>query len=369
MSTGATSSKAAFGRPGSGPDFSGIARQGDAYRAAVMAHIEEKQPCCVAGFPDHNNSGDSAIYLGELKLFDEIGSRRDYVCTKDNYRADIEAHYPDGPIFLHGGGNFGDLYGENGLRLKLLDRYRDRKIVQLPQTIHFQRQAGVEEMARAIAAHGDFHLMVRDIASLDFAQAKFDCPVTLVPDAAYYLESLAPSTAPRRKVLTVQRTDGERASDGMSAYLRSLGPVRDWRGRTAPWSHYRWVARKHVRLRLTSQPAREEADMEFREKAYAKRARDRLRIAVDVLSEARITISDRLHAHIIASLLRKPHIALDNTYGKIGSYLETWGNDALAMTAQDEEMLRVAVAHLVQGLPVPETPGRGWAIREAGRTS
>jgi pyruvyl transferase EpsO len=104
---------------------------------------------------------------------------------KDNYQQDAwEAHYPEGACFLWGGGNCGDLCGEYGLRLRGLDHFKARMIGPLPQSIHFRQPSELERMARTIAAHGDFHLMVRDSASYEIAKASFNCYADLAPDAA-----------------------------------------------------------------------------------------------------------------------------------------------------------------------------------------
>ena len=49
-------------------------------------------------------------------------------------------------------------------------------------------------------------------------------------------------------------------------------------------------------------------------------------------------ITDRLHAHILSTLLDIPHVALDNDYGKIGSYLAAWTkNYPLVLTASSPQ--------------------------------
>jgi pyruvyl transferase EpsO len=43
-----------------------------------------------------------------------------------------------------------------------------------------------------------------------------------------------------------------------------------------------------------------------------------------LLSSGRLVITDRLHAHILNLLLGIPHAVLDNSYGKLGRFLEAW---------------------------------------------
>jgi pyruvyl transferase EpsO len=42
------------------------------------------------------------------------------------------------------------------------------------------------------------------------------------------------------------------------------------------------------------------------------------------LDRGRFLITDRLHGHILAVLLAKPHAVLDNTTGKNAAFLESW---------------------------------------------
>ena len=46
-----------------------------------------------------------------------------------------------------------------------------------------------------------------------------------------------------------------------------------------------------------------------------------------MLSAGRVVLTDRLHAVILSCLLGRPMVALDNNYGKIGSFVDTWLTD------------------------------------------
>jgi pyruvyl transferase EpsO len=67
-----------------------------------------------------------------------------------------------------------------------------------------------------------------------------------------------------------------------------------------------------------------------------------------------VVITDRLHAHLLALLLDIPHAALDNSYGKLGRFLDAWTGEAAALhrapTMADAE--RWAAGRLVR----PEPP-------------
>ncbi|MGH8471352.1 MAG: polysaccharide pyruvyl transferase family protein, partial [Gammaproteobacteria bacterium] len=62
-------------------------------------------------------------------------------------------------------------------------------------------------------------------------------------------------------------------------------------------------------------------------KTYNALARSRYRRGAKILSQGKLVITDRLHAHIISILLDIPHVALDNSYGKLGSFIAAWTGD------------------------------------------
>ena len=57
---------------------------------------------------------------------------------------------------------------------------------------------------------------------------------------------------------------------------------------------------------------------------YAPLARQRLRRGLEMLASAEVVITDRIHGHILCLLLGIPHVLLDNNYGKLSSFYQTW---------------------------------------------
>ena len=47
-----------------------------------------------------------------------------------------------------------------------------------------------------------------------------------------------------------------------------------------------------------------------------------------MLAAGHTVITDRLHGHILSLLLGIPHVVLDNSYGKVRAFYETWTRDA-----------------------------------------
>lgn len=312
--------------------------------ARLRARIDESLtpligdgPVALVDYPDHANVGDSAIWLGETAWLRSRGLTPAYVSTIRAHDHDaLAATAPEGPILLHGGGNFGTLWpAHQDFRLAMLERFPDRPIVQLPQSIHFDDEAAITAGARAIERHGKFTLCVRDSPSLDFARRHFPCETLLVPDMAFAIGPL------QRRPATVDsfwllRTDHEKA--GASDALPPTAHTGDW------------LEDDRAALRRTALGTRLLTLMDTPEAArarqYGRRARSRVQRGIAQLSRGRVVVTDRLHGHILSTLLGIPHVALDNSYRKIGNFIDAWtgGMDILrTATSRDEAAAEAAV--------------------------
>jgi exopolysaccharide biosynthesis predicted pyruvyltransferase EpsI len=293
-----------------------IARLQEAIHAALGEFVTG-EPFALVDFPDYRNVGDSAIWIGEMAYFrDRFGVAPSHVSSLSDFSADRLAQaVPEGPVFIHGGGNFGDIWGgHQELREAILQRFPDRLVVQLPQSIHFSSRERADETARIIARHKRFVLLVRDEESRDFALTHFDCEVRLCPDMAFCIgaiEAAAPAIFP---VLAMLRTDIERTLGHDEAALTGI-PVEDW------------ITEPRRRMQAVKALAMVGAALHRAEMKPAKfdaAARERLRRGVRQLSRGRAVVTDRLHVHIISLLMGKPHAALDNSYGKVGRFMSAF---------------------------------------------
>ena len=263
-------------------------------------HVGAGSRYALVDFPDHANVGDSAIWLGELAMLRQITGRDPcYVSTWHDFDLDaFRSASPDGVLFLHGGGNLGDIWPHHQqFREDILASVRDRTVVQLPQSIHFRVLAHVDRFAPLVANHPDFVLYVRDTRSLNFACEHLACPSYLAPDSAYALgEQLR--AAPQCNVLMLMRTDDERQGYALSSADPSI--VVDW--------------------------LEDDANLPVGVDARKREAQAVARVdrGLRLLERGRVVVTDRLHGHILADLLGIPHVVLDNDYGKIAAYLNTW---------------------------------------------
>lgn len=290
-------------------------------------------PWALLDFPSHSNVGDSAIWLGTLAiLLKRFGAPPTYVTRHKEFPTDLVRLLPHGPILLHGGGNFGDLWqGFWQNRVAILNKFSHRSIVQMPQSIHFSDLNGeaLQSTQRAISAHPDFTLLVRDRESLAFAQANFDCQSYLCPDMAFGLRQLASNTLPEFPVLALMRDDTERKDNGYAAKkLGALAHVTDWIGSDKPLLKERMfpgLVRAMPRLRSTF--------MAKVERTYNSQALWHVKRGCDILGQGNIVVTDRLHGHIMCCLMSKKHVVLDNSYGKVARYINAWPDDGMTIRA------------------------------------
>jgi pyruvyl transferase EpsO len=173
--------------------------------------------------------------------------------------------------------------------------------------------------------------MVRDRQSYNVAKQHFDCPVTLVPDCAFFLGPLPRANVRRVETLFVMRTDIERAPVDLTELFTAMkgSPVVDWLDE--PRRLYDCL--KPIAA-LRAVLAGGLYKMDRREVLYAMAATHRLNRGIHLLSRGTRVVTDRLHVHIMCVLLGIPHVALDNSYGKIHGYIDAWERDCcLVQTA------------------------------------
>lgn len=267
-------------------------------------------------FPNHANVGDSAIWEGELQLLRRLsGASPGYVCSFHNFEEHaMRTCVPEGTVFLHGGGNFGDIWNHHqSFREDVILRLRDRKIVQLPQSIHYGDAGRIAQTARAIARHPDFTLLVRDIPSLELARCHFDCTVHLCPDSAFAIGPRA-ATPGQINTLAMLRTDKEAVN---STRRPSELIVEDWLMDDT-------AAVRRAKVAGTIRAWSAFSPVTARPHAYAAAARYRVERGFHQLARGRTIVTDRLHVHILSLLLGRPHAVLDNQYGKIGRFLDAF---------------------------------------------
>ncbi len=281
--------------------------------------------------PGYANPGDTAIWLGALRICAQLGYPRPaYACDQSTYSREALARVP-GTILITGGGNLGDLWESHQLfREKVLKEFPDRPIVQLPQSIHFCSTSSLQRAREAFGRHPCFTLLVRDRRSLEIALNEFHVPTLLCPDMSFGIGSLqrSPSVRP---VLWISRRDKE--SPGAVQPAGILEPCDYlFDGPTLPERGYLGLA-----AAVTCSRTALSWTHPMLSSIYDGLAVKRLERACRFLSSGEVVITNRLHGHILSLLLGIPHCISDNSYGKLQSFYETWTRESpLAMWCEDE---------------------------------
>ena len=305
---------------------------------ATLAPLLQGVPrVALLDFPGYSNAGDSAIWLGALRLLEECGVPPPvYVADRRSYdRGALAARLGGGAILITGGGNFGDLWeSHQAFRERVARDFPDAPIIQLPQTIHFASDARLARAREALDSHPAFTILARDRRSLEAARSAFRARVLLCPDLAFAFGTLDRPRPPDRDLVWQSRRDQERPAAGSPAEMPGAPRPVDWaRIRRSPAS----VAGRYMPRAVGRWP-RALAPLERPlERLFRTLAERRLAAACRLLSGGRVVVTNRLHGHLLCLLLGIPHFVSDNRYGKLRSFHETWTAEAAGAVFCDSE--------------------------------
>lgn len=324
---------------------------------ALRTVLRGARRVALVNFPNHGNPGDPAIWLGTRAALRRIGVRVGYQCAWDTFSAAaLRRAVPDGPVLLNGGGNFGDLYqGQQGLREHLLTTLRGRRLVQLPQSIHFRERDNLDRVRRLVAGHGDVTLMVREHRSQEIAAREFDADVHLAPDMAFGLGALPPLGTPRHDVLWLHRVPGDPeyvdhggSPDGVTSsvveWIHEQHDEPEWR------ADHRIAKRANEFLRSRAQADARWARYTWRPlgATFEPLGQGWVRRGLHILGRGRVVVTDKLHGHVLALLAGQPHVVLDNGYGKVSGVHESWTHPStLACWAESGDVARKLALELL----------------------
>lgn len=319
--------------------------------AALVRALSGATDVALLDFPSHMNVGDGMIWAGEIAYLNSLGTRIRYACDIERYSFDaLNKSHPQGPILLHGGGNLGDVWPEfQKFRERVVQDFPDRKIIQLPQTLYFGSPEGALKTDQVFGAHDDLTVMLRDDKSMQRA-------AELLPSVkAVFVRDMALGWSPdvrksdgTRGVLILARQDAE-AKGSTASLARKVSElsqveVADWG--LEGMNFARWKATKlpgrlvrQFDVLLNSYWASKALHA-----AYNGMLHMNLKAGVDMFMNRRLIITDRLHAHVLASLMQIPHIVLDNSYGKVKSIYDDYTHQfsTAHYASSNEEALELA---------------------------
>lgn len=281
--------------------------------------------------PYHRNAGDAAIWLGERATLERLGVEVTYLADAGRYDAQrLAERVSDGPVLLHGGGSVGDLWPwPQDLRERVLRDLPGRRVIQLGQSVHFRDPARLARFTDVVTAHGDYVFLARDEASAERAAAFSPAEIRLVPDLAFGLGALPRPTA-GSGVLGLARDDHE-SSSGLRDAAATHPDIRvaDWD--LGPWGDVVWQTRR-LAPRLFRRTVRSAGAYAITgplmDAAMESMVRQVFRAGTGLLGTAEVVVTDRLHAHILCTLMGLPHVVLDNSYGKTRALHDLWTADS-----------------------------------------
>ncbi|MGC9502485.1 polysaccharide pyruvyl transferase family protein [Baaleninema sp.] len=317
----------------------------------ALSPLKDIKECAFLSYPDHYNVGDHMIWLGAILCLRQVLKIRiNYVCTVDGFSdAALQSKSENSPIFLHGGGNLGDLWVYyQDFYEKIVSNYPDRKIIIFPQTIHFRWPKRLEQAKKVFNQHSDLTICTREDVSYQLAKEYFDrCQILKVPDMAMQLAGTAGLSANyqrQKSILYLCREDKEFNAKSSPARLNLPNVVQeDWasyryqnvkpaytfegltwlfrdsweRGDIIPWE---WGTRQ-----LWSRFHPDVPDLKDAHRAGLHlKSWKFLHNGLYQFKRHRLVVTNRLHAHILAVLMGIPNVFLANSYYKNESFYHTW---------------------------------------------
>lgn len=262
-----------------------------------------KNKIILMGIPHHNNLGDSAIaYAEERFIKDNFKQYNYFFLPQENLEKcidKIKGFVKQGDIiFMHGGGNMGCEYLiVEQQRRKVVETFKENKIIFFPQTIYFKNNVHereeLENSKKIYSKHPNLTIIAREEESYKIMKKNFkNNNVILTPDMVTYLDESS-STQVRNGAILLLRKDKEKILKEEQTYkIKEI------------------LSRYYDDIRI---------DDTVRGKKLMKDSEreERLQELFDLYRKAEIVITDRLHGMIFAAITQTTCIALDNYNHKV----------------------------------------------------
>lgn len=281
--------------------------------------------------PYHINIGDTLIWQGTLDFLENKPYKM--LDFGNSVTANMSILDQNTIILLHGGGNFGDIYGSSqNFRKKVLERYPNNKIIVLPQTIYFKDKATEIQDFQIFSKHKNFYLCVRDQASYDLA-CKYlaEDKVLFLPDMAFCIkDEVLKKTVSTGQKLLMSRIDVEAVAVDKQ-YVEQVNVQSDWPTfEKSPMScnYLRLLLAIHRKL-SNSDNGKQTLLVKYINHFAMNHIRKQLiNTGVQFINSFDVVYTTRLHGCILSVLLDKEIVLLDNSYGKNKAYYDAWLKDS-----------------------------------------
>lgn len=291
----------------------------------------------------HGNLGDAFIVEGTHRLMVRFGfsPHNIHACKESQANLLDTCTYDDWgkkEKFLaiwHGGGNWGDGWHVHNPRLSSMKKLlleSNATIVSFPQSIYYVTEGKENEDAAKLngwindtSTSSKLVLSFRQENQIELAQSLYPlADVRLVPDIAFMIGPLLNSKTiwtsrkesieiPNVDILFLLRKDKEslmdctsveKALESLSATSPELGNrIKGLKYKITDWEGYGDV------YRITH----------FKESDAMLKVEG----ARNLLGQGKVVVTDRLHSSILALLMHKPHVFIEQSYGKISNTRNT----------------------------------------------
>jgi exopolysaccharide biosynthesis predicted pyruvyltransferase EpsI len=320
------------------------------YSTCPMAKLSQLLLDCIAmkipldsrvalvGYPRHTNVGDNALWLGARAVLRRLRAHIVYCTDVSLYdREEMARLLGDGIIVIQGGGNIGDLWPTHqAFRERVLTDFPNNRVIQLPQSIHFDDPTNIQQVRNAFHAHRSFTLFVRDQPSAKIAKDMLGLTPVLAPDLAFALWPMQRVGRTIAPYVFLRRTDHE------AAEINAPGETFDWLtpGRVEHCLNEK-LPRAALFGRLGAIPYGAGLD---------QLCRIRVRRGIALLSRGHVVISDRLHGVLLSVLAGIPVVAIDNRVSKLSAFIGTWFRSRNGITiARDADEAILLAERIHQG--------------------
>ena len=284
------------------------------------------------------NKGDPAISAGQVYLIRRLGIQIIFYCNCNQcideklqyYAENMSKRYSTEElvILFQGGGNLVGYVYNDILRGTLIPRFKGFKMVIFSQSVyvpdHIYGGKHFEYCRKLYCCNPDLTIVLRDKQSLQTALKYWNngTNIVLAPDMAFQIGPVRRFMSPSYDILWLKRIDGEAPTYASNTPMSTRNVtvcVADWWG----WETNKGKTTMETAFTMTNN-------------------------GFVFLQRGRVVITDRLHGHILSTLLNIPHIIIDNQYKKLSSYHNTWTRSLnnVLMTSDSSEALELALTLL-----------------------
>ncbi len=264
----------------------------------------------ILGTPAHNNIGDSAIVVAQMKILERCGFAPNQikevpVAQYNCYADKIEPFAgKQGCVFWHGGGNMGDIWPEEEkFRQMVLKSLPDLPVVIFPQTIDYRDESAGNalrtESFRVYNSRKSLTLIAREKQSFYTMQQMYpDARILLTPDIVLSANAADFGVVKENRsgILLCMRSDIER---NMSEEMR--------------YEVEQLAKQCKIPVKYTDMYADCTVTKENREECVRRKMQE--------FAGAELVITDRLHGMVFAAITGTPCIAFSNNNHKVrGTY-------------------------------------------------